>query len=443
MYRLLHRLLIGYCLACAMPAATLLGQETSPPIQETSPPVQESKAAEAAKSQDPTTPAVDPSKEKLSGDVSVPDDVRLAMEELNNAFQSGSGRRIGQKFSVSAMFDLLVERQLISGTEEELTETRKLLETGLRGQFRTFSELAWVQAKWVRFERLDEQRVVVLARHYDSLEPIHTVRWWLKREEETWRVYDLEVVDFNLRISSMLGIGFSFAKDRPASLAALQELSVKVNSLASGMLEEEDLEELIELADEVLDDDYPEDFKRFGLLIRAMALMQLEELPEALDDLKKLEKMPTESPMLHGLRGDILVATEQYEAAIKSYVKLGEALGYDVSVHESIADAYLAMEEWENAEKHARLGLEDLPESMGCLASLAAALPPSKMAELEPFFRDNGYDEERLATVIYWCVEADRLAGARYAFKLLKEHHKDSDLIEEFREMLESADYRD
>ncbi|MBL8890829.1 MAG: hypothetical protein JNL67_12690 [Planctomycetaceae bacterium] len=448
MNRLFQRLWIGIGLACATLVSPLFGQESppvqesTPPVQESTPPVQESKGGETTNSPEPTPPALDPSKTKHSVDVSVPEDVRLAMEELNNALQSGSSRRIGRKFSVAAMFDVLVERQLVSGSEAELAEFRKLLETGLRSQFRTFSDLAWVEAKWVRFEQLDEQRVVLLARHYDSIEPTHTVRWWLKREEESWQIYDFEIVDFNLRVSTMLGTGFSFAKDRPALLAAIQELSIKVNSLASGQLDEEDMEQLIEVADEVLDDEYPEDIKRFGLLIRAMALMQLDELPEALDDLKQLEKMPVESPILYGLRGDILSAQERFEAAIESYKKLGDSLGYDVSVHESIADAYLALGEWEKAEQQARLGLQDWPESTGCLASLAAALPPNKVAELDPFLRELDYDEEALATVIFWCIEADRLAGARFAYKLLKEHHQDSDLIEEFREALDTSDYR-
>lgn len=439
MVRLLHRLWIGYCLVGATSTAMLFGQEPSPPVQESAP-VQESEATESVDSQEHATPADDPAKAKVAADVSLPDDVRLAMEEFNNALQAGSRRHIGQKFSVSALFDSLVERQLISGNEEKLAECRKVLETGLRGQFRTFADLAWVRAKWLQFERLDEQRVVLLARHYDSEEPLQTVRWWLKREQDTWRVYDFEILDLNLRISTMLGIGFSFAENRPASFEAFQELAVKANALVSGMLEDEEIELLIESADEVLEDDYPDDIRRFGLLIRAVALAQLDEMSEALDDLKRLEKMPVESPILHGVRGDILAETERYEAAIESYVKLGDALGYDFSVHESIADAYLGLEDWENAEKHARLGLQDWPESVGCLASLAASLPSTKMEELEPFFREHDYDEETLATVIYWCLASERLAGARHTFELLKTHHKDSELIEDLRESLESAE---
>lgn len=404
-------------------------QET-PPARETPPPVQET----------PPT-ARDVAGRSPTPELEVPDDVRLAMEDLNNALRSGSGRRIGQKFSIDAMFESLLERKLIPPLEEaKHAEIRTRMDAAMRSKYRSFAELAWTNVKWIRFERLDEQRVVLLGRHYAEDELSTSVRWWLKLEDDQWSVYDLEILDLNLRFSTMAGAGFSIGAKRPESLGAFQELTNVAELLNTGVLDEEGLENLVDNADLVLDDEFPTDIKRFVLLLRALALAQLDDATGALADLAALEKMPGESPILYRLRGEILAEREQYAAAIESFKKLGEGLGFDVSVHESLSDTFLAWGKFDQAAEHARLGLQDMPESYGCLASLAAALPSSKVAELEPFFKDHDYDENVLATVIMWCAEFDRMAGAKFAYQALKKHHPNSDLVEEWREDLDSAD---
>ncbi len=387
-------------------------------------------------------PAVQQGAEKVSGQhVVVPDDVRLALEDLNNAFASGSSRRIGRKFSLEAMFESLQERKLIPPFEaSKLSELRERMEVAMRSKFRNFSELAWTHVKWTRFERLDDQRVVVLGRHYDADELSTSMRWWLKREAEQWRVYDLEILDLNLRFSTLAGVGFLVSGRQPESMTAIQELSSAAEILNSGMLDEEDLEQLIENADFVLDDEFPDDIKRFALLLRALSLVQLDDATAALEDLARLEKMPSESPILYRLRGEILASQGRHAAAVESFQKLGEHLGYDVSIHEALSDIFLDWGKWEQAADHARSGLEDMPKSIGCLASLAAALPMSKVAELEPLFKDHEYDEYVLATVIEWCVDADRLAGAKFTYQILKKHHPKSNWVQEWGEDLGSVD---
>jgi tetratricopeptide (TPR) repeat protein len=413
----------------------LCAQEAAPPVPATAAPAQD----QAATSKTPAENAADGT---VGQEVKVPDDVRLAMEELNNAFGSGSTRRIGQKFPLGALFESLVERQLIPALDEaEQTKVLERLETAMRSRYRSFAELAWSEVKWNRFERIDEQRVVIMGRHYDAAEASTNVYWWLKREGEHWKVYDLEIVDMNMRFSAMVGAGYSMAGRPLKSLQAFQELADSAEILNSGMMDEDDLEALIENADAVMDDEFPVDIKRFALFLRAVALTQLNETDAALEDLNALEKLPGESPVLYRLRGEILVAEERFEAAIESFEKLGEKLGFDVGVHESISDAYLALGKYEPAADHARRGLQDMPESMGCLASLAAALPASKVEELEPFFKDHDYDEDVLVMVVMWCVEADRMAGAKFAYKALKKHHPNNEILEEFREELDSNDH--
>lgn len=376
------------------------------------------------------------------GFVALPADVAEFMETLRTAIASGSSRRVGQHFSLAGVVESLGQRALLpelEGVEE--AEWVRRLEAGLRPRFSAFRSLAWESTKWLSFERSAEDRAEVLGRHYDAEGMSQPIRWYLLLEGDRWRVYDFEMLEMSARFSALLAWGMNVGASSNVKAGRLQEFAQSAELLRQGLLDEDDLEALVESADELMAAEVPEELRRFVLLIRAVALMALEELDVALQDLGTLEKLPVESPILHQLRGEIYVFQERYELAIESFRRYGERMGYDAALHESISDVYRAIDKWDLAAEHARMGLADQPLSIGCLASLAAALPAGQVEQLQPYFERHGYSEEALATVILWCVETDRLAGARFTYKILKEKQPSSELIEELREKLDYADF--
>lgn len=377
-----------------------------------------------------------------SGSVEIPADVAEFMETLRMAIASGSSRRIGQNFSLAGVVESLGQRALlpeVEGVDE--AEWVRRLEAWVRPRFSAFRSMAWESTRWLKFERSAEDRVEILGRHYDAEGMSQPIRWHLLREGDRWRVYDFEMLEMSARFSALLAWGMNVGASSDVGPGDLQEFAQSAELLRQGLLDEDGLEALVENADELMAAEVPQELRRFVLLIRAVAFMALEELDVALQDLGVLEKLPDESPILHQLRGEIYVIQERYELAIESFRKYGERLGYDAALHESISDAYQAIDKWELAAEHARLGLADQPLSIGCLASLAAALPPGAVEQLQPHFERHGHSEEVLASVILWCVETDRLAGARFAYKVLKEKQPSSELIEQLRETLDYADF--
>ncbi len=376
------------------------------------------------------------------GSVEIPADVAEFMETLRMAIASGSSRRIGQNFSLVGVVESLGQRALLPEVEGvDAAEWVKRLEVGLRPRFSAFRSMAWESTRWLNFERSAEDRVEILGRHYDVEGMSQPIRWYLQREGDRWRIYDFEMLGMGVRFSALLAWGMNMGAASNLRAGVLQEFAQSAELLQQGLLDEDGLEALVENADELMAAEVPQELRRFVLLIRAVAFMALEELAVALQDLGALEQLPVESPVLHQLRGEIYVVQERYELAIESFRKYGERLGFDAALHESISDAYQAMDKWELAAEHARLGLADQPLSIGCLASLAAALPAGRVEQLLPYFERHGYSEEALASVILWCVQTDRLAGARYTYKLLKEKQPSSELIAELRETLDFADF--
>ncbi len=376
----------------------------------------------------------------------VPEDILQFMEELNAALKTGSARRLTSRISVPTLVKAMREMTLLPEMEE--AENQKFIEAlqaGLRSHVGRFTQMAWHEAKWIRFERLSDDRVILLGRHYDEDGVGSPIRWWLVREDDKWKFYDLEMLDVNIRFSYFAGLGFTAGVNQSPWVRQFTPLLSLIEQLQTGMLDEDELEDLIDLAsdllDEVLHADIPVEIRSFLMLYRALALVSLEELDEALSQLDRLEKLGVEVPILHQVRADIYSHQERYQLAIKSLITYGQLLGFDASVHESLSDAYLELGEQEKAAHHARQGLLDQPLSLGCLASLGAALPPNKTHELEPHFAKHDYDEYALVMVIDWCLVNEQLPGARFSFKLLKKHHPNSESIEEYRSQLDSADY--
>jgi len=410
-------------------------QEVGGSQQET---VQEREAEVAEAGRVPADEPVKP----VSGPGEIPADVAAFMEELRLAMASGSARRIGQQFSLAGVVESLGQRDLLPKLEGvDDAEWVKRLEVGLRPRFSAFRSMAWETSKWLQFERSSEDRVEILGRHYDEDGTSQPIRWHLRREGDRWRVYDFEMLEMSARFSALLAWGMNMGPSATLPAGMLQEFAQSAELLRQGLLDEDDLEALVENADELMAADVPQELRRFVLLIRAVAYMALEELDVALQDLGTLEKMPVESPILHQLRGEIYAAQERYELAVESFRKYGDRLGFDAALHESMSDAYRAIDKLELATEQARLGLADQPRSIGCLASLAAALPAGQLEQLEPHFELHGHSEEVLASVILWCVETDRLEGARYAFRALKKHQPASELIESLKEILDYADF--
>jgi hypothetical protein len=321
-------------------------------------------------------------------------------------------------------------------------EWAKRLESTLRPRFSTFHTLAWESTKWLTIEQAGDERVELLGRHYDADGLSQPIRWYLRREGGEWRVYDFEMLELSVRFSALLAWGMDMvATGSKLDPVVLRELAQSAELLRQGLLDEDDLEVLLENADSLMAGEISEELRRFVLLVRAITYIALDELDLALQDLAALEQLPVASPVLYHLRGEILVAQERFELGIEAFRRYGEKLGYDASLHESISDACLAVEKFDLAAEHARLGLADQPLSIGCLASLAAALPAGQLEQLEPYFARHRFSEEALASVLFWCVETDRIPGARYAYKALKQHRPESELIKEFREMLDYSDF--
>jgi tetratricopeptide (TPR) repeat protein len=295
--------------------------------------------------------------------------------------------------------------------------------------------------KWIRADRINADQWVILGRHYDDQETCHPMRWWLIRQGDEWRLADLQFIDMNLRLSALMVVGFEQAPAVWPEIRTFARLLQVVDRFKEGNLDDSEIEQMIVLTERLEHTKLPVELKSTILLCRVLGLAYQEELDPALEALDQMEKLSPNTPIVHELRGQIYASQERFGLAIPQFLKYGQMVGFDASLYESMADAAMADGKEEQSATYARLGLADQPESLGCLASLAAVLPVPQLSELDPYFKRHQHSEEMLSMVIDWCLSSEKMPAARYAYRALKKHQPQSELIEDLRSRLDYADY--
>lgn len=311
------------------------------------------------------------------------------------------------------------------------------------GDLREISDL------WMRFWSWDDSDVLdvrstapdeytVVARHWDDGSEIyHRIRWRVTVAGGTARVFGFEDLDFGLRASDMIGIFRAARQDSASWLPALEEVYetyVGAGSDADGF------DNYLDALENALDEELPEPL-RAHLLIMLISAVDDGEADYQLERVEELEKLEGEYPMALVLRGHALTSLERHEEAIEAWTRYGESCGWYVDVCEWVSDGWMVLEKRDQALEFALRGVNDNPHSWGCLSSLAVALPEDRKAELDPFLEKIGNPEGVFESMIDWCLDWDDRPGAWHLYRLLREHHPDSDLIDYYREALGVEDF--
>ena len=354
-------------------------------------------------------------------------------DELQIAFSSEQGSSIPQQFSVDALVKSAEERGVLEPVEG--AERERLIQGVRKGIARSAEQ--WKYMEWDthdirKIDRLTTDKFAVVIRHwYEEEQTYSIVRWWLVQDSSsTFKIYDFESFDHNLRISSLLAAGWVAAKNKAPWVkpfirlfAVIQQDSIE--ALVSNLNEHQtDI-------DTILAGNPPAEIRGFTLMLLALHHMSAETQESNQKALETAERIVRSRnyPIGHYLKGLALMNLEQYAEAIDSFEDYSRLLGWDSDTYELVSDCYLVLENDTKAIEFAELGLKDNPRATGCLASLALALPSERRAELRPHFKKLDYDEGALEHVIDWAIECEEYGLARYLLVWLKEAHPKSDLI--------------
>lgn len=293
-----------------------------------------------------------------------------------------------------------------------------------------------------RIESLDDGRKLVYARFrlrdvgYDS-----KVRIWLvPAPGDAWRIEDLEDVDSALRLSTSLGTLIGTATESASWIPALRRLN---RAYAAAMASEDvvaAVPEVRRLSEALLaEDGVPAEIEILARKMRSVTHQLTGEFEASLAELDAIERLGGDGPMLAMQRGTSKFGLQRYDEALRHFEAYAAELGWDADVHEMVSDAYRYLGRTDDAIEHARRGLDDDPDSWGCLTSLALALPVNRLQELKPRIEAADDPESAQAWVIDVALRSDHPDVARGVLELLEASYPESPYLPGLRARAGSA----
>ncbi len=286
----------------------------------------------------------------------------------------------------------------------------------------------------------DDQAEAYL-RHWDDGQEIYSkYRWWLIRTDQGWKVSDVRDVEYNLQASSILASVSQAARNNEPWVA---ELAATASALLEALATDDEAISFDSVQDEIdtlLNRKIPDDLRAWALSLKINWLLDQEDsAEETLDLIHEMENLEGDYPAVHFLRGQVLVSTADYQQALESFQKYADRFGWDADICEFMADTCYSMDDLPRSVEFAEKGLTDKPQSWGCLASLAVALPTDQKSKLDRYLDNLNNEESLLEYLIDWSIQMSDMEAARHVYAVLVQKHPDSELIAHYQEILDQS----
>lgn len=306
--------------------------------------------------------------------------IQALLDSLGAAITKADGQAIARHFDVERLYQEGIrqssldqlnrphERSFIQGMRERMAQTLAKQAELMR----------WdrVQIKRIQFSN-DRSEATVFARHWDDTGQVSTRRrWWMRKQGEQWRVYDLEELEGNLRLTTAMAMALT-----PRGLAPWARFSPQITQAKRAVFAE-DYEEAGRVLKDLENVTFPAPVEGMLSMLRASVASARDEFEEALKHLDRAEALHPDFPMLHLLRSVLHNQMENYELAVQHGRKFIDLLGEDTDAYFQIGTALAALDRKAEAADAYRRGLDDYPDSIDNLTGLSQVLSVGRKAEL-------------------------------------------------------------
>ncbi len=266
--------------------------------------------------------------------------IRAALDRLGQAMAERDEKGILEQFDVQRMTkefqaQLAAEAPRIA---EHLTASLPRLVLGAAGPGSAWEKIRTLGVR----VRPGGQEAEALCRATVGGEK-SKVRFWLARDGDAWKVYDIEFPELAFRLSVFVGLlapaAGEGAASRKALLRGLQAVKQAVIQAASGDVEEAhlSLEEARKL-------DLPAPLPALIDLLRSGVLLALGKNEDSLAAADAALKRQKDLHLAHHMRGAALAELERYEEAIAAHREYLRLAGDDPDAWLAIGDAYERLE---------------------------------------------------------------------------------------------------
>ncbi|WP_346188535.1 hypothetical protein [Rubritalea halochordaticola] len=381
----------------------------------------------------------DTSKNSAKHDV----EVEQTLGKILAALKAGDQKSLASYVELDRMIKSLKKRGLIDQMGEEKRESfTKLGSMAMaKGLMQMQEMLELDKVRVVNIQVENDKHLVVYTKLWSRyLQSYCCMRWWLvKNENGEWKAYDYEDLDSNLRASSLLGLLLRDMGKKDAPWG--QEFGALCVHLSRYRMSEDegvDIDVIHKSVDKLLKMELPREVEMFARYFKMTTYYELGEYELAKGELDKMLVLDADIVGLVFMQGEIAYGLEKYGEAIKHYEKYASIMGWDSDIHEAMSDTYQEMGEDLKAEKHAKLGLKDNPDALGCVASLAIVLPEDRRKELLPHIEASSRPEEAFEVTIDYLLAMEEYDYAQWLIHSVQdEMHAHKELLTEYQDVLD------
>lgn len=240
---------------------------------------------------------------------------------------------------------------------------------------------AWDQHEITRFVNLDPKdndEVQVYLRQYSSVTGAGRTRWWLRKRDGVWGIYDFEELTTGLRLSTILGVGLVAARDKEGWAARSAELLSAIQAGAEGRLD--DVEAGLKKLSGV---SFPPALQAFLHYLEGNVLLAKGDADGALREFELSLKLNSDFVMVELSRMAASSTKGDYKASLEAGRRYEGAVGDDADLKYQRAWAHRGLKEVEEAERLLKSCLDEVADQPDCLAELADLLPAARTSELD------------------------------------------------------------
>jgi tetratricopeptide (TPR) repeat protein len=318
--------------------------------------------------------------------------VRTAIESLGRAMASQDREGIARQFHIPRMVQELHDRggfPLPEGDEEKdrlltrIRETMPGMASALAGLGMPVEKLRALSVK-VKAGDLEAEVIGRMTCGGSRSK----VRFWLAREDAEWKVFDMEFMEYGIRLSMTVGsVIASVGKDQEASRIlrkAMGDMFKAYKALTSG-----EFEQARELLEAPRASKLPDQVSAWIDLLDAVTLHLLEQHTKALEAADRALRRDKSLLVCQFIKGSAYVALEEYEKAIACEKEFLQSAGDDPDAWAVIGDAYEKLEKVELATEAYRKGAACDDEDFTNRLNLGRLLVDAgKVAEAKAILRE-------------------------------------------------------
>lgn len=313
--------------------------------------------------------------------------------------------------------------------------SREKLANGIRegqlAQLKTTAKYtAWDQHEITRIVNLDPKdndEVQVYLRQYSSVTGAGRTRWWLRKRNGVWGIYDFEELTAGLRLSTILGVGLVAARDNEGWGPRAVDLMTAIQAGAEGRLDE--VEASLKKLSGVT---FPPALQAFVHYLEGTVLQSKGDADGAL---KRFDQALALNPEFVSAELSRMAANSlkgDFKASLEAGRRYEGAVGDDADLKYQRAWAHRGLKEVDEAERLLKSCLDEVAEHTDCLAELADLLPAARASELDARLTKLRDFDGALRGALDVSLDQEQKKGAKALFEAAKRVKPASPVVSEY-----------